>query len=46
MTVCTVAGCFATLKTTTEDEMMKKQFGEEWVAWSSKVKYRMIPGVF
>lgn len=28
-----------------EDEMMKKQFPDEWVEWSSRVRYKFIPGV-
>jgi len=26
-----------------EDELMKKQFGKEWIDWSRKVKWRVIP---
>ncbi|KAF5340890.1 hypothetical protein D9758_012196 [Tetrapyrgos nigripes] len=36
----------ATFRTKTEDEMMKKRFGEEWVQWSSRVGYKIIPGLF
>jgi protein-S-isoprenylcysteine O-methyltransferase Ste14 len=28
-----------------EDDMMRKQFGEEWVAWASRVQSKIIPGV-
>lgn len=30
----------------TEDAMLRKRFGEEWVRWSKRVRYRLIPGVF
>ncbi|KAK7463385.1 hypothetical protein VKT23_006740 [Stygiomarasmius scandens] len=30
----------------TEDEMMKKNFEQEWIRWSSRVKYKFIPGLF
>jgi protein-S-isoprenylcysteine O-methyltransferase Ste14 len=26
-----------------EDELMKKQFGKEWIDWSRKVKWRVLP---
>ncbi|KAF9256396.1 hypothetical protein L218DRAFT_966401 [Marasmius fiardii PR-910] len=35
-----------TMRINDEDELMKKQFGEQWDRWRQKVKYRMIPGVF
>ncbi|EEB96021.1 hypothetical protein MPER_04914 [Moniliophthora perniciosa FA553] len=34
------------LRVKDEDEMMKKQFGEEWEAWSRRVRYKLIPGVY
>ncbi|KAF5340889.1 hypothetical protein D9758_012197 [Tetrapyrgos nigripes] len=41
-----VALCsFATMRAQTEDEMMKRQFEEEWVQWSSRVRYKIIPGL-
>ncbi|KAI3612417.1 hypothetical protein WG66_010064 [Moniliophthora roreri] len=29
-----------------EDEMMKKQFGDQWQQWSGKVRYKLIPWVY
>ena len=29
-----------------EDEMMREMFGDEWIRWASRVKYRLIPGVY
>lgn len=29
-----------------EDEMMKKEFSDEWVAYSRQVRYRLMPFVF
>ncbi|EGN98785.1 hypothetical protein SERLA73DRAFT_36428, partial [Serpula lacrymans var. lacrymans S7.3] len=29
-----------------EDQMMKEKFGEEWEEWASRVRFRMIPGIF
>ena len=29
-----------------EDAMLEKNFGEEWRAWTKKVPYRLIPGVY
>jgi len=29
-----------------EDKMMKEKFGREWKEWASKVRFRMIPGIF
>ena len=29
-----------------EDEMLKKQFGEEWERWRQRVRYRLIPYVY
>ncbi|KAG2039411.1 hypothetical protein BDR03DRAFT_998802 [Suillus americanus] len=29
-----------------EDAMLRKRFGEEWVRWSKRVPNRLIPGVF
>ncbi|KAH7928433.1 hypothetical protein BV22DRAFT_1192835 [Leucogyrophana mollusca] len=29
-----------------EDEMMKENFQDEWLDWSSRVKYRLIPGIY
>ncbi|KAG7092712.1 hypothetical protein E1B28_009042 [Marasmius oreades] len=35
-----------TMRINDEDELIKKQFGEQWNRWCKKVQYRMIPGVF
>ncbi|KAK7060711.1 hypothetical protein VNI00_000442 [Paramarasmius palmivorus] len=29
-----------------EDEMMMEQFGEEWVTWQRRVRYKLVPGVY
>ncbi|KAF8121132.1 hypothetical protein EV363DRAFT_1366679, partial [Boletus edulis] len=29
-----------------EDEMLQKNFGEEWRAWAKRVPYRLLPGVY
>ncbi|KAF5367742.1 hypothetical protein D9758_009880 [Tetrapyrgos nigripes] len=29
-----------------EDEMMEREFGEEWRNWSRKVRWKMVPGVY
>ncbi|KAH7911728.1 hypothetical protein BJ138DRAFT_1100837 [Hygrophoropsis aurantiaca] len=29
-----------------EDDMMKASFQEEWLGWASRVKYRLIPGIY
>ncbi|KAF5309231.1 hypothetical protein D9619_012719 [Psilocybe cf. subviscida] len=29
-----------------EDELMKQQFGEEWVRWATKTPYKLIPGLW
>ncbi|KAH9986321.1 hypothetical protein BJV74DRAFT_774992 [Russula compacta] len=33
-------------RASTEDALLRKQFGGEWDAWASRVPYRVIPGVF
>ncbi|KAJ3746171.1 hypothetical protein DFH05DRAFT_1442935 [Lentinula detonsa] len=34
------------LRTSREDAMLKKAFGDSWVKWSEKVPYQLIPGVY
>ncbi|KZT64372.1 hypothetical protein DAEQUDRAFT_678690 [Daedalea quercina L-15889] len=34
------------VRTSTEDRMMKKEFGDEWEVYAQRVTYRMIPCVF
>lgn len=29
-----------------EDKLMKKQFGKEWVEWTQRVPYRLVPGIY
>ncbi|KAI0311443.1 hypothetical protein OF83DRAFT_1068801 [Amylostereum chailletii] len=29
-----------------EDELLRRQFGQEWETWAAKVRYRVIPGIF
>jgi len=29
-----------------EDELIKKQFGDDWAAWAKKTRYYLLPGVF
>ena len=31
------------LRTIEEDQLLKKEFGEQWDKWAAKTKYRMIP---
>jgi protein-S-isoprenylcysteine O-methyltransferase Ste14 len=33
-------------RTVSEDQVLRKEFGKEWDEWSTKVKYRLVPGVF
>ncbi|EEB97331.1 hypothetical protein MPER_03373 [Moniliophthora perniciosa FA553] len=33
------------LRVEPEDELMKKQFGEEWQVWARRVPYKLIPAV-
>jgi protein-S-isoprenylcysteine O-methyltransferase Ste14 len=33
-------------RTRREDEMLKERFGNQWIEWRSKVKYRLVPGLF
>ncbi|KAF5311196.1 hypothetical protein D9611_013027 [Ephemerocybe angulata] len=34
------------LRMPNEDKMLKARFGDEWVVWSTKVPYRLLPGVY
>ncbi|KAF9228230.1 hypothetical protein BS17DRAFT_773308 [Gyrodon lividus] len=34
------------LRTREEDEKMKEMFGDEWNEWASRVRYRLVPGVY
>ncbi|KAF7424066.1 hypothetical protein PC9H_009367 [Pleurotus ostreatus] len=34
------------LRIPNEDEILRQAFGEEWTAWSKKVKYSLIPGFY
>jgi protein-S-isoprenylcysteine O-methyltransferase Ste14 len=29
-----------------EDEVLKKSFGKEWDEWASRVRWRIMPGVY
>ena len=33
-------------RTSQEDKMLKEKFGVEWVAWSRKVRYKLVPGIY
>lgn len=41
-----LSGVLGSARAITEDAMLRKRFGEEWVRWSKRVRYRLIPGVF
>ncbi|KAF9027753.1 ICMT-domain-containing protein [Hymenopellis radicata] len=34
------------LRTSREDEMLEKKFGEQWIEWSRRVPYSLVPGVY
>ncbi|EMD38009.1 hypothetical protein CERSUDRAFT_113122 [Gelatoporia subvermispora B] len=34
------------MRTPTEDEVLKREFGEEWMAWAKRTPYRLIPFVY
>ena len=45
------SGCVLSLmslvrRSKVEDEMMRKQFGDEWITYSRQVRYRLLPFVF
>lgn len=42
----TYVGIMMVQRTKTEDIMLQREFGAEWDLWASRVKYRLIPGVF
>ncbi|OJT10648.1 hypothetical protein TRAPUB_12842 [Trametes pubescens] len=29
-----------------EDEVLKKQFGDQWVQWSTRTRYKLVPGIY
>jgi len=31
---------------TREDALLKKHFGDEWIAWAEKTRYCLLPGIF
>ena len=33
-------------RTRTEDEMLRREFGQEWDRWARKTRYRLFPGVY
>ncbi|KAA1469128.1 hypothetical protein DENSPDRAFT_864001 [Dentipellis sp. KUC8613] len=33
-------------RTSSEDRMLKREFGKEWEMWAKRVPYKMIPGIF
>ncbi|KAI0925913.1 hypothetical protein AcW1_008221 [Taiwanofungus camphoratus] len=35
-----------TLRTPQEDQVLKKEFGDQWEQWASRVSYRLIPGIY
>lgn len=42
----TYVGLMMVQRTKTEDMMLRREFGAEWDLWASRVRYRLIPGVF
>ncbi|KAK7060742.1 hypothetical protein VNI00_000474 [Paramarasmius palmivorus] len=43
MLVCCIS---LVARTNEEDEMVHKQFGEEWENWKTRVRYKLVPGVY
>ncbi|TFK35069.1 hypothetical protein BDQ12DRAFT_688750 [Crucibulum laeve] len=41
-----VAGSVIIPRLPKEDDMMRREFGEEWVRWARNVPFRLIPGVY
>jgi len=41
-----LTGVLSCARAISEDAMLRKRFGAEWVRWSQRVRYRLIPGVF
>ncbi|KAL4064182.1 hypothetical protein V8B97DRAFT_1988500 [Scleroderma yunnanense] len=37
---------FAVIRMNNEDEMLERTFGDEWRAWTQRVPYRLVPGVY
>lgn len=35
-----------TSRASLEDQVLREEFGEEWVAWASKVRCKFIPGIW
>jgi len=33
-------------RTVTEDRVLKREFGKEWVDWSQRARYRVLPGIY
>ncbi|KAL0071226.1 hypothetical protein AAF712_001792 [Marasmius tenuissimus] len=50
MTLCFVIGGLGLVvlvpRTKKEDEMMKQAFGKEWEEWRTRVRWRLVPGVY
>lgn len=43
---CAVVTWAIMMRTLAEDKMMRKEFGNEWIEWAARVRYRLIPGLF
>ena len=41
---CVCAGML--YRTKTEDDLLKREFGEQWEQWAKKTPYRVVPFVF
>ncbi|KAG2145452.1 uncharacterized protein EDB93DRAFT_1251322 [Suillus bovinus] len=41
-----LSGVLSCARAISEDAMLRKRFEGEWVRWSKRVRYRLIPGVF
>jgi protein-S-isoprenylcysteine O-methyltransferase Ste14 len=37
---------YAVKRAAQEDDVMKKEFGAQWIAWSQRVRYRILPGIY
>lgn len=33
-------------RTAAEDQVLHKEFGQQWEAWAQKTQYRLVPGIF
>ncbi len=40
------SGVAFVLRSSEEDVVLSKQFGEEWNEWAKSVRYRLVPGVY